>query len=115
MYKKMQLLILLITVVLISCDNRTANLQPNILWITCEDLSPILGCYGDRVANTPNIDLFAQNAVRFTNAYASAPICTPARSSLITGVYASSMGTHHLRGVVPKSDKIKCLLISICC
>ena len=104
----MQLLILLITVVLISCDNRTANLQPNILWITCEDLSPILGCYGDRVANTPNIDLFAQNAVRFTNAYASAPICTPARSSLITGVYASSMGTHHLRGVVPKSDKIKC-------
>ena len=108
MYKKMKLLILLITVVLISCDNRTANLQPNILWITCEDLSPILGCYGDRVANTPNIDLFAQNAVRFTNAYASAPICTPARSSLITGVYASSMGTHHLRGVVPKSDKIKC-------
>ena len=108
MYKKMQLLILLITVVLISCDNRTDNLQPNILWITCEDLSPILGCYGDRVANTPNIDLFAQNAVRFTNAYASAPICTPARSSLITGVYASSMGTHHLRGVVPKSDKIKC-------
>ena len=108
MYKKMQLLILLITVVLISCDNRTANLQPNILWITCEDLSPILGCYGDRIANTPNIDLFAQNAVRFTNAYASAPICTPARSSLITGVYASSMGTHHLRGVVPKSDKIKC-------
>ena len=108
MYKKMQLLILFITVVLISCDNRTANLQPNILWITCEDLSPILGCYGDRVANTPNIDLFAQNAVRFTNAYASAPICTPARSSLITGVYASSMGTHHLRGVVPKSDKIKC-------
>ena len=108
MYKKMQLLTLLITVVLISCDNRTANLQPNILWITCEDLSPILGCYGDRVANTPNIDLFAQNAVRFTNAYASAPICTPARSSLITGVYASSMGTHHLRGVVPKSDKIKC-------
>ena len=104
----MQLLILFITVVLISCDNRTANLQPNILWITCEDLSPILGCYGDRVANTPNIDLFAQNAVRFTNAYASAPICTPARSSLITGVYASSMGTHHLRGVVPKSDKIKC-------
>jgi len=108
MYKKIQLFILLITIILISCDNRTASLQPNILWITCEDLSPILGCYGDRVANTPNIDLFAQNAVRFTNAYASAPICTPARSSLITGVYASSMGTHHLRGVVPKSDKIKC-------
>ena len=108
MYKKIQLFVLLITIILISCGDRTANLQPNILWITCEDLSPILGCYGDRIANTPNIDLFAQNAVRFTNAYASAPICTPARSSLITGVYASSMGTHHLRGVVPKSDKIKC-------
>tara|TARA_Y100000758_G_scaffold121810_1_gene85821 strand:+ start:24 stop:1919 length:1896 start_codon:yes stop_codon:yes gene_type:complete len=108
MYKKIQFFMLLIIIILISCDNRTANLRPNILWITCEDLSPILGCYGDKIANTPNIDLFAQNAVRFSNAYASAPICTPARSSLITGVYASSMGTHHLRGVVPKSDKIKC-------
>ena len=108
MYKKVQFFMLLIIIILISCDNRTANLRPNILWITCEDLSPILGCYGDKIANTPNIDLFAQNAVRFSNAYASAPICTPARSSLITGVYASSMGTHHLRGVVPKSDKIKC-------
>ena len=108
MYKNIQFFILSIITILISCDNRTDNLRPNILWITCEDLSPILGCYGDKIAKTPNIDLFAQNAVRFSNAYASAPICTPARSSLITGVYASSMGTHHLRGVVPKSDKIKC-------
>ena len=69
----MQLLILLITVVLISCDNRTANLQPNILWITCEDLSPILGCYGDRVANTPNIDLFAQNAVTVSYTHLTLP------------------------------------------
>lgn len=107
-YKKIQLIILSAIIVLISCDSPSVEQRPNVLWITVEDLSPILGCYGDRVAKTPNIDFFAQNAVSFSNAYVSAPICTPARSSLITGVYASSMGTHHLRGVVPKSDKIKC-------
>jgi len=106
-HKKLQLAILSGIIIMMSCDNRTID-RPNILWITCEDLSPILGCYGDSLAKTPNIDRFAKNAVRFTNAYATAPVCTPARSSLITGVYASSMGTHHLRGVVPKSEKIKC-------
>ena len=51
--------------------------RPNILWITAEDMSPVLGCYGDRFAVTPNIDRLAKESVRYTNAFASAPVCSP--------------------------------------
>ncbi len=85
-----------------------ADERPNILWITSEDLSPHLGCYGDEFAQTPNLDRFAKLSVQYNNAFASAPLCTPARSSLITGVFASTQGTHHLRGVVPLSKELEC-------
>lgn len=72
--------------------------KPNILWITCEDVSPdYLGCYGDDYATTPNLDKFASEGVRYTRAFATAPVCAPARSCLITGAYATSLGTQHLR------------------
>jgi len=71
--------------------------RPNIVWIVCEDMNPILGCYGDTLARTPNIDRLAETGIVFRHAYASAPICAPARSCLITGVYPTSMGTPHLR------------------
>jgi len=75
--------------------------RPNILWITAEDLSPALGCYGDAYARTPNLDRLAAEGVRYTNAFATAPVCSPARSCLITGVLASSLGTMHLRSAYP--------------
>jgi uncharacterized sulfatase len=74
--------------------------RPNILWITCEDTSPYLGCYGDPYAVTPNLDRFASQSIRYTNAYSTAPVCSPARSCLITGVYATSLGTQNLRSDV---------------
>ena len=70
---------------------------PNIIWIITEDMSPILGCYGDPVAKTPNVDKLAQSGIVYTHAYANAPICAPARSCLITGTYPTSLGTQHLR------------------
>jgi N-sulfoglucosamine sulfohydrolase len=82
---------------------------PNILWITAEDISPAFGAYGDSVARTPHIDRLAQDSQVFTNAFAPAPICAPARSSLITGIYATSLGTQHLRSDVPIPDFIKTL------
>lgn len=82
--------------------------RPNILWITCEDMSPRLGYYGDRDAHTPHLDRFARQSVRYSRAFASAPLCTPARSCLITGVFASSLGTQHLRGAVPLAEDIRC-------
>jgi len=74
--------------------------RPNILWITCEDTSPYLGCYGDPFAVTPNLDHLAGEGIRYTNAYSTAPVCSPARSCLITGMYATSLGTQHLRSEV---------------
>ena len=82
--------------------------KPNILWITCEDTSPYLGCYGDPYAITPNIDKLAGEGILYTKAFATAPVCAPARSCLITGVYATSLGTQHLRSEVRLPDKIRC-------
>ncbi len=87
---------------------RTTGKKPNILWITCEDTSPRLGCYGDELAITPNLDKLASEGVRYTRAFATAPVCAPSRSCLITGVYATSLGTQHLRSEVKLPEKIKC-------
>ncbi len=71
--------------------------RPNILWITCEDISPNLGCYGDPYAHTPHLDRLATEGVLYSNAFASAPVCAVARSSIISGMYASSQGSQHMR------------------
>jgi len=71
--------------------------RPNILWITSEDNSPLLGCYGDKQAYTPNLDRLASEGVRYRNAFANAPVCSAARSTLITGMYACSLGIHNHR------------------
>ncbi len=86
----------------------TSGEKPNILWITCEDINPYLGCYGDTYAITPNLDKLAREGVLYTNAFATAPVCAPARSCLITGVYATSLGSQHLRSDVRLPKQVKC-------
>jgi len=71
--------------------------RPNILWIVSEDNSPLLGCYGDSFATTPNLDRMASQGVLYENAFANVPVCAPARFTIITGMYASAMGTLHMR------------------
>ncbi len=71
--------------------------RPSILWITCEDMSPNLGCYGDTFAVTPNLDRLAASSVRYANCFAIAGVCAPSRSALITGMYPSSLGSQHMR------------------
>jgi arylsulfatase A-like enzyme len=71
--------------------------QPNILWISTEDLSPHLGCYGDPVAKTPNIDKLASQGVRYLNVFTTAAISAPVRSGIITGMYQTSIGCMHMR------------------
>jgi arylsulfatase A-like enzyme len=82
---------------------------PNILWITSEDNSPMLGCYGDSFANTPNLDKMASQGILYENAFANAPVCAPARSTIITGIYACSMGTHNMRSRYSIPDFIRML------
>lgn len=81
--------------------------RPNILWLTAEDMSPTVRCFGDEYAVTPHLDKLASEGVRYTKCFANAPLCTPARSSIITGIFASSLGTQHLRGIMPLSPKVK--------
>ncbi len=80
--------------------------RPNLLWITVEDMSPNLGCYGDPYARSPNLDRFATESVRYTRAFATAPVCSPSRSCLITGRYASTTGTHQMRSDFPLPEDV---------
>ncbi|MFN8345394.1 MAG: sulfatase [Spirosomataceae bacterium] len=76
--------------------------QPNILWITVEDMSPQhLGCYGGKTAKTPNIDRLASEGVLYTNAFSTAGVCAPSRNALITGMYQTSIGGHNMRNYLP--------------
>jgi len=56
--------------------------KPNIVWLIAEDLSPDLGCYGHPLVQTPNIDKLADQGIRFENAFATCPVCSPSRSFL---------------------------------
>ena len=75
--------------------------RPNILWLTCEDMSPDLGCYGDTYARTPHIDRLAARSIRYTRAFAESPMCAPSRSALISGMHTGPLGTSMMRSAHP--------------
>ena len=71
--------------------------SPNFLWLVCEDQSLFFPMYGDSSANTPNINQLAKDGLVYQNCYTPSPVCAPSRSCLITGMYPTSIGTHHMR------------------
>jgi len=87
----------------LACPYAAAADRPNILWVSIEDTSPDLGCYGDKYAVTPNLDRLASQGCRYTNCFTHAGVCAPSRSGIITGMYPTSMGTQFMRckGVPP--------------
>ncbi|WP_298365938.1 sulfatase [uncultured Lutibacter sp.] len=97
MYKTFHLIIVLVFSLNINLKAQNSQDKPNVLWITCEDISPYLGCYGFNQAQTPNLDKLAKQGVMFTSAFANAPVCGVARSTLLTGMYAPTTGTHNFR------------------
>ena len=82
--------------------------RPNILWLSFEDSSPMLGCYGDPHAITPHADAFAKEGVRFTRAYSVAGVCAPSRSGIITGMYPSTLGSMHMRSSIKLAPAVRC-------
>jgi uncharacterized sulfatase len=74
--------------------------KPNILWLTSEDHGPHLGCYGDAIARTPNVDALAAKGMLYKHVWSCAPVCAPARTALISGMYPSSLGALHMRSLV---------------
>lgn len=81
---------------------------PNILWLTSEDNGPHLGCYGDKYADTPNLDGLAAKGMIYTRAISNAPVCAPARTTIISGMYPTSTGAEHMRSMtqLPKGFKM---------
>src|SRR5437773_10923988 len=89
----------------IGCDVGKAAPRPNILFICVDDLKPLLGCYGDKRIQSPNIDRLARRSVLFERAYCNQAVCAPSRNSLMTGVRPTTMGIYDLgtnfRSAVP--------------
>lgn len=106
-YIKQFVFVVLMSVFFFSSQAQHNNEQPNILWIVSEDNSPFIGAYGDTFATTPHIDHLATEGVLYENAFATAPVCAPSRSTLITGLYSTAMGTQHMRSSYPVPEIIK--------
>ena len=87
-----------------SLTGRGLTSRPNILWIIAEDMSPHWSCYGETTISTPNIDRLAGEGALFEQAFVTAPVCSPSRSAMITGMYQTSIGAHHHRSSYPGSD-----------
>ncbi|RUL89507.1 sulfatase family protein [Tautonia sociabilis] len=93
----MRLAALLAPIAYLAAGASAADDRPNIVWIIAEDMSPHFGCYGEKTIATPNVDRLASEGVRFANAFVTAPVCSPSRSALITGMYQTTIGAHHHR------------------
>ncbi len=91
---------LLLNLTSVTIDAQPVSDSPNILWLTIEDISPNLGAYGDTFAHTPNLDNFAKQSLRYDIAWSTSPVCSPARTALITGMYPASLGGHNHRSEV---------------
>ena len=74
--------------------------RPNILWITCEDMGPHIGCFGDTFAKTPVLDGLAERGLRYRRCWSNAPVCAPARTTIISGMYPPALGAEHMRSEI---------------
>ena len=71
--------------------------RPNIVWFVVDDMSANFSCYGEKTIQTPNVDRLAAEGTKFTHAFVTAPVCSPCRSAMITGMYQTSIGAHQHR------------------
>ncbi len=71
--------------------------RPNILWITIEDWSPDLSCYGTKGIHTPHVDKLASEGIRYETAFTTSPVCSPSRSAMMTGFHQNYIGAHQHR------------------
>jgi len=99
--------IVTLVLLLLFVANLQAQKRPNILWITSEDNSAFLGCYGDEFATTPHLDKLAKEGFLYTHAYANAPVCAPTRNTIISGIYANSGGHSNMRSKYPRGEQVK--------
>lgn len=89
----------IVTLAVAACNSGTISedARPNIVFIAAEDITTLIGAYGDHTVPTPNLDQLAAESVRYTHAYQVAGVCAPARAGVITGMYPTSVGAHNMR------------------
>ncbi|MHC5537131.1 sulfatase family protein [Singulisphaera rosea] len=71
--------------------------RPNLVWIVVDDMSASFSCEGETTIRTPNVDRLAREGTRFRKAFVTAPVCSPSRSALITGMYQTTIGAQNHR------------------
>jgi uncharacterized sulfatase len=81
--------------------------RPNILWITCEDTGPHLHATGDEYSVTPNLDKLCARGSTYMNAWSNAPVCAPARTTIISGMYPPALGAEHMRSMTKLAPGMK--------
>ncbi len=89
-----------------SVEQRSTE-RPNILWLSTEDIGPELNCYGDATAKTPVLDQLAQRGTVYRYAWSNYPVCAPARTTIITGMYASTCGAGNMRSHIKLPEGVK--------
>ena len=91
--------LLIFTTLIFSLDTycNSSDEKLNVIWISCEDMGPVLGSYGVKEISTPNIDKLADEGIKYTNAYSTVGVCAPSRFSIITGMYPARLGAHNMR------------------
>ena len=93
----------------LNLEGATTN-RPNVVFIAVDDLKPVLGCYGDKLAKTPNIDKLAARGMLFEKAYVNQAVCGPSRNSLMLGIRPQTMGLYDLktyfRDIPPYSNAV---------
>lgn len=88
---------MILAVASLSAAETPAIARPNIVWIIVDDMSPNFSAFGETVIQTPHVDRLAADGAKFTKCFVTAPVCSPCRSALITGMYQTSIGAHHHR------------------
>lgn len=98
---------LCLSLVLAGCLPAQSAPRPNVLLICVDDLKPLLGCYGDGMAKSPNMDRLAGRGTRFAMAYCNQSVCAPSRNNLLLGSRSTSIGVYGLsrifRTAVPEA------------
>ncbi len=92
--RKMAIIVIFLLSIMIGCQPEKEKMPPNFLFILVDDLGwTDLGCYGSTFYETPNIDRFSERSMKFTEAYAACPVCSPTRASIMTGKYPARLKT----------------------
>ncbi len=112
---KNHLLLAVFFLLLFACktvnQTKEAETKPNILWIVCDDLGTDLGCYGTPLIQTPNLDEFASQSIRYENCHTVTAVCSASRSAMVTGMYPVSINCHQHRtrpeAMRPLPDSVK--------